>query len=849
METAEKKITLSGSESLIPHNPKNAYLVLSGTVLVYIIPWKNNASGRRLLLCEVPQGRMIPSFVYRDQNYNQWRFLLIAQDTAQLQCLENAVTSILLRKFAHFAQLDSFDQEGFSQSVVDFYQHDELKAGVYIDRGKKREPDINIASYGVIKKAFNTGAEYSSSDDPVYKAVTFACSKIDVPVVPVEKILVGNTKETTVPAIANASRFACRNIVLEPGWYNQDCGVIIGTIDGQYVSCVPRNRSSYNIYYSETDTVAKLTPEIANTVHPQAYTISRTLPGRKLNTKDLISFCWKSVNQKDLLAILVLALISALIGVLLPTLNQIIYDEYIPLGNASQLIQLCMVICTFMIGNLLFEMVKNLSENRLTSRVGYDLQNAVYYRVFHLPESFFRNFDSADLAQRISGITTIGCAMVNTVIISGISMLFSLVYLFRMVKYSKKLAWIALVMIFAYAMLQYFLCKRTMRYSAQIAESSGKANAQLYQYLNGIDKIRMAGVEDQAAYEYLVPFTKVQTEMIKKNRLDGIIQSLGGCISAVFSMVLYYVLVKSGSSISLGSFMAFNTAFGTFSGSVLELMGNVLQTYQLRPEYDRFKPIIETAQEDEENCEIINELTGEVRMDHVSFSYTDNGPNVLNDLSLHIKPGEYIGIVGPSGCGKSTLLKLLLGFEKPKTGQICYDGHDVNTLDKRQLRKQLGVVLQNGKLIAGSIYENITITAPQATMQDVQRVVEAVGLKDDIAQMPMGLHTVLSENSGTISGGQQQRILIARAIISHPSLLIFDEATSALDNLTQAAVCESLDKMDVTRIVVAHRLSTINNCDRILVLQNGTIAEEGNYTELMARKGLFYKLATRQIVD
>ena len=218
-------------------------------------------------------------------------------------------------------------------------------------------------------------------------------------------------------------------------------------------------------------------------------------------------------------------------------------------------------------------------------------------------------------------------------------------------------------------------------------------------------------------------------------------------------------------------------------------------------------------------------------------------------LSLHIHPGEYVGIVGPSGCGKSTLLKLLLGFETPKTGQVCYDGHDLRTLDKRQLRRYLGVVLQNGKLIAGSIFENITITAPWATQADVLAVVDAVGLAEDIARMPMGLHTVLSENSNTISGGQQQRILIARAIISHPSILIFDEATSALDNLTQAAVCESLEAMDVTRIVVAHRLSTIQNCDRILVLKDGGIAEEGNYEELMAKRGLFYLLASRQILD
>ena len=241
-------------------------------------------------------------------------------------------------------------------------------------------------------------------------------------------------------------------------------------------------------------------------------------------------------------------------------------------------------------------------------------------------------------------------------------------------------------------------------------------------------------------------------------------------------------------------------------------------------------------------------LRGEVSLCNVVFSYDKSGARVLNGIDLDIAPGEYVGIVGASGSGKSTLLKLLLGFEKPDEGRVCYDGKDLRQLDKREVRKQLGVVLQNGRLIAGSIYENITITAPHATMEEVKAVIEAVGLKDDIAQMPMGVHTVLSESSGTISGGQRQRILIARAIINRPAVLIFDEATSALDNVTQAAVCESLERMNVTRIVVAHRLSTVRNCDRILVLDNGKIAEEGSYESLMAKNGLFRQFASRQTI-
>ena len=545
----------------------------------------------------------------------------------------------------------------------------------------------------------------------------------------------------------------------------------------------------------------------------------------------------------------VLSLVGSLIGMLLPVLNQKIYDEYIPMGNYGQLIQLCSVICTFMVGNLFFNIVKMLAEFRLRSRIGYDLQNAVYHRLFRLPESFFRNYDSADLAQRLSGISAMSGTVFNATVLSGLSVVFSLLYLHRMFKYSSKLAWVAFAMIAAYGVLLSWISARTVNHEKTIAENEGEASARLYQYLGGIEKIRMAGVEDQAVYEYLMPFAQKQREEIRKNRLDGFRTSLATVISAFFSMVLYYCMVKSKLSVTMGAFVAFNTAFGSFSAAILELIDGVIQIYQLRPSFDRVKAVFATELENNANSESLQKLSGSLDLDHVSFSYEEGDRKVLQDVNLHIHSGEYVGIVGPSGCGKSTLLKMMLGFESPQNGQVLYDGHDLKKLDKQKLRKHLGVVLQNGQLIAGSIFENITISAPHATMKDVQNVIAAVGLKEDIEQLPMGVHTVLSENSRTISGGQRQRILIARAIISRPAILIFDEATSALDNLTQAAVCESLDKMNVTRIVVAHRLSTIQNCDRIVVMKDGAIAEEGNFDSLMKQHGLFYELASRQLVE
>ena len=224
---------------------------------------------------------------------------------------------------------------------------------------------------------------------------------------------------------------------------------------------------------------------------------------------------------------------------------------------------------------------------------------------------------------------------------------------------------------------------------------------------------------------------------------------------------------------------------------------------------------------------------------------------IADDISLKIHPGEYVGIVGKSGCGKTTLIRLLLGFEKPLSGSILYGSapYDVENVDLRSLRRHIGTVLQDGRLFQADIYNNIVLSAPEATLEDAWRAAELAGIADDIRKMPMGMNTIVSEGSGCISGGQRQRLLIARAICGERKILIFDEATSALDNITQKVVTDSLSSLQCTRIVVAHRLSTVQDCDRILVLDQGHIIEEGTYARLMEKNGFFAELVSRQRLD
>ena len=868
MDELYEVVKLRSASSLVTEAEGGSFdsiLIYSGVVRVFVAWVKENGQyGRRVLLTELSEGHSIPGFSAEGSDENgepiRWCFILETPDEAELRLMRALGTSVTQRKFVKAvddaaAELNGigagfrsfYENEGrsFTRAVEEYYEREELKAAAVIFKGEKRAVRDRQDANHVFAHVFDRDVSVEG-DDACYRAVAYACGRSGIEIKDLDAVTAACGREITVPNIAAASQFACRSVVLDQDWYRKDCGVIVGFLEGAPVSCVPRSSGSYYLYNGETEEVRVLDKETAGRISPEAFVISRTLPSRPLTKKDLFRFGVKSMRRSDLVLLVVMALTSTLIGILLPTLNQKIYDDYIPLGNESQLVQLCIVIASFMLGSLFIDMVKNLAEHRIGAHVGYDLQNAVYFRVFQLPESFFRRFDSADLGQRLDYASVFAQQVTGALLVSGLSAVTGLLYLYKMFSYSGKLSAFALLMILVYALGTWLFSAIVMKYSAQIEEKKGESSSRLYQFLNGVEKIRMAGAEDKAAYEYLVPYAAQQNIELRRDRLLSLERMLSGAATTAFSMVFYFIIVRKNLKISTGEFMAFNSAFGAFSGIFLQMIASALDLYKLKPLYERFRPIVETEPEDDGRGKIPEKLKGAVSVKNLFFSY-DGTTNVLNGIDLDIKPGEYVGIVGESGCGKSTLLKLLLGFETPLQGSVTYDDMDLKTLDKRALRKNLGVVLQNGRLISGNILENITITAPKATLKDVSRVIEKVGLKDDIERMPMGLHTVLGENCGTISGGQMQRILIARAIIGEPSVLIFDEATSALDNRTQAEVCKSLEEMKITRIAVAHRLSTIRNCDRIFVMNKGRVVEQGDYDTLMAQHGLFYELAARQI--
>lgn len=852
-EKMSEMTKIKGGELFITENPESMYRIVSGDALIYIVPVEKDGSyGRRLFIYEATQNEKIPALSYTDMENNLWRFAIVAIDETEIAECDDKSNETEKCNFAKKIGLKNYEMEGFDEGLIEWYRFQILKEDGFIHKTGQEHKQVYETGLNLIYNLFNKIPQKTpekSKNNIIYDAVRFLCQKTKINVADFEKVKESCSGEVTIEDIARISHFICRKIVLEEGWFKKDLGPILvySADETQIYACIP-TKSGYMMYDPSTEKREVVTFEKAKGMSFRGYMCYRPFPAKKLNMKDLIGFGIECINKRDIVRMIIMTLIGSLIGLLIPTLNQQLYDTFIPVGASNALIQMCLLIFAFMIGNLAFTIVKNLSSFRVTSRITYTVQSATYDRLFNLPESFFRKFDSGDLAGRVIGVGDLINGVINMILSSLFTIIFAFVYVGKMISYSPFLTIVCAIMIAAYVAFSVIMTLKTIKYEKECMELAGKTDAVLYQLLGGISKIRIAGVEDRALLEYLKPYIKLRERGIKSDKIELLIGSLSIAIESFFSIVLYILMVKGNIGLSLGAFLAFNTAFGSFASSVMALAETAVSINQIKPTYERIKPIMETLPELDDTKELPGDLTGEIDISNVNFAYDEAIGNVLTGINIHIKPGEYVGLVGSSGCGKSTLLKLLLGFEKPNSGKIYYDGRDIESIDKRELRKKFGVVLQDGKLISGSIYENITITAPNANYSDVSETIEAVGLADDIAEMPMGLHTVLSEDCGTISGGQQQRILIARAIVGKPKILFFDEATSALDNVTQAMVCESLEKLNATRLVIAHRLSTIMNCDRIIVLDKGQIAEEGTYNDLMEKKGLFYNLAHRQLV-
>ena len=640
-----------------------------------------------------------------------------------------------------------------------------------------------------------------------------------------------------------------RNVRLEEGWYRDAFGPMLGFYGEKHlpVALLPDSFSGYHFLDPESGERRRLNRQTAASFDEDAICFYRPLPLKKLGIADLLLYLKDCLSTGDRLIFIGLTLLATLVGMLMPRITRALTGTVLESGSIAMLTGAAVfLVCTILSGQLI-SAVRELTMNRVRVKTSLSVEAAVMMRVINLPAAFFRQYSSGELSSRFGAVNHLCSLLLGGVTSLGLSSLMSLLYVTEIFHYAPALVLPALAIVLATAGVSLAAVLMQQKISRQLMQYEAKTAGLSYALINGIQKIKLAGAEKRAFALWAEEYSE-EAELSYNPPLFLIISGvITTAVSLAGTILLYYLAVKT--HVTPSEYLAFNAAYGMVMGAFSALSGVALTAAQIRPILDLAEPILKAEPESAEQKSMVTRLSGGIELSNVSFRYGEDLPWVADGLNLKIRAGEYVAIVGRTGCGKSTLMRLLLGFEKPEKGAIYYDGRDMSKLDLRSLRRRIGAVMQSGSLFQGDIYSNIVISAPQLTLEDAWEAAEMAGIADDIRAMPMGMQTLISEGQGGISGGQKQRLMIARAVAPKPKILMFDEATSALDNKTQKQVSEALDALKCTRIVIAHRLSTIRHCDRILVLDKGRIAEEGSYDELIAKNGLFAELVSKQRLD
>lgn len=663
-----------------------------------------------------------------------------------------------------------------------------------------------------------------------------------------------NSVTNQLYAIAKSSKIRIRKIILRGTWWKEENGHLLAFTkkDKNPVAILQKTSNSYLINDLSAGVESPINNEVADTLEPIGYMFFLGFDGKMTSIKKVVNFAVKGV-KKDAKLLILAALVGSLIGLLVPILSGKMYDEVIPTADRSLHVEIFAIMIIIGLVTAGMQLAQGVLQLRLETKSSINLQAGVMDHMLRLPVTFYKKFSAGDLTNRVLSINTIRQIVSNTLMTAVLSGAFSFVNLILLFYYDPKLAWVGVGLGLVAAIFMIIIGWFKLKHDRLVSKYQGEIQGFLFEFLSGITKIRITGGERRVFTLWADKFSKLKKLGYSSGSYQNFVETFNGSYplftSILFFSFLYYTVLHSDTATSMltvGAFIAFISAFNKFLTDSLKLSMALITSLNVITLYERVKPILEEETESAEQSIDPGELVGDIEMNSVSFRYNEDQPLVLDNVTFKIKPGEMVAFVGASGSGKSTIMRLLLGFEEPEVGSIYFDGDSFDSMNKELVRRQIGVVLQNGSLMSGSIYQNI-VGNSDLTLDDAWEAAQMAGMAEDIKQMPMEMHTVVSEGAGTFSGGQKQRLMIARAIVHKPRLLFMDEATSALDNRTQNIVSESLDKLQATRIIIAHRLSTIKNADRIYVMDKGTIAETGTYDELMELEGLLSQLAKRQI--
>jgi len=689
-----------------------------------------------------------------------------------------------------------------------------------------------------------------SSNIPIARACQAAAQALGLEV-RIPRSVVQGIARNPLQTIARASSLRTRSLVLLDEWWTHDSGPMVALLeaDQQPVALLPRKGGGYELFDPVRESTVRVNRKTAGVLSGAAWMFYRPFPTRPLTGLDILFYSLRGAGR-EVRTLVLSALAASLLALVTPFAIGIVFDSIIPSSDRGQLTQTVVLIAAASITAALISLTRGYALLRLEGKMDFATQAAVWDRLLNLPAAFFRDYSAGDLANRSMAIGQIRAGLTGDTLTSVLAGIFSLTNVFLLFYYSPAmamtaigLACIAFLATIAAGTAQYRLQRR-------LADTAGKISGMVFEFIRGVAKFRVSGTEGRAFARWAAAFGAQRQISASIRRVANTLSVFNTCFP-VFALCVVFTgfagrIGQGQGGLSTGTFLAFNAAFAQLTASLLALGLGAVTVLKTIPLYNRIRPIFEAQPEAGEDRADPGEISGAIEGSHLSFRYSSDTLMVLREVSFSIRPGEFVAFVGPSGSGKSTLFRMLLGFEKPASGAVYYDGQDLSGLDPQAVREQVGVVLQNGELLPGDILTNIIGSAP-LTVDQAWEAARIAGMEEDIKAFPMGMYTVVAEGGRGLSGGQRQRLMIARAVVRKPKIVLFDEATSALDNRTQDIVTSALDEMRVTRIVIAHRLSTIMKADRIYVLDHGAIVQSGTFEELTAKEGLFSDLARRQV--
>jgi len=650
--------------------------------------------------------------------------------------------------------------------------------------------------------------------------------------------------------ILRASNIRSRKILLNEGWWNSDKGHLLAFLkeDKTPVALIRVNKK-YIIKNLKTENEISVNENNWERFENLAHSFFSPLPTGKISQLALLKFIL-AFTKKDVIFFFTLGVFGALLSLLIPIMSGYIFSVIVPGGLEGSLFQIGIILLTIVTLLGVTNIARALAVLRFEGKSSYKLQSAVWDRILSLKIPFFNKYDPGNLAQRSLGIEKIREILSANVMTAIVSAIFSIFYLGLMFYYDLKLTILALFLGIVVALFTLTISKLAYKHVAAYMRLQAIISGVMMMMIGGISKIRMTASEDKVFNIWAGKFSAQKQHYANKQKLIIIasVFTYGFPILAILLIYLriYDLLTLPNATFSIGDFVAFNAAYLSFQGALISAFMVTVPIMSIKPALELLRPILEAETEDYLDKKDIGVLTGNIEISNLNFKYSDGNKLILKNINLKINDGEFVAIVGGSGSGKSTLLRILLGFEEYQQGTISFNGTDMRSLDIRTIRDQTGVVLQDGKIMEGTVLYNIIGTSDH-TVDEAWAAAKLAGCDKDIEGLEQKMNTMLPAGGGILSGGQQQRIIIARALIRNPKLLIFDEATSALDNDTQKTVTENLNKLRVTKIVIAHRLSTIKDADVIVVIEKGEVMEKGSYEELVKKKGFFFQLVKNQM--